>query len=835
MRSVMLALATICAAVAATGARAATFPPGQVLLDGAFQGQYGRSVAIDGDRMAIGAPLERLSPTIVTGGAVHAYVRAGRFWVREARIVATGAGNGTQLGLHVAIAGDRIVASAGADAAGGAGVYVFNRVGGTWVQEAKLVPPATTGAFVVAVSGDTLAAGAPNASGGGVVHVYARGAAWTLQQSLSNMLGTQADCGSDVALRGNRILVGCPFAQRPGLTSAGAALVYLRTGSTWAPEATLIAPDATPHQRYATSVALTDTEALVGAPATDTFQTLVAQPGAAYLHVRSGTSWSAGTKWLPSDSVPGDFFGYSVALAGDAATIGAPHLHLSGELPDRGAAYVFLRNGAAWSEGGRLVNDDGAAGDYFAASVATAPDAFLAGAYVSEAGGVLAGAAFHFTRQALAVTGVSAAQGNPDDLRGTSVATAGNFLIVGGPNVEVGANADQGVVTIYEKIGGAYAVRQTLTASDGRIGDKFGTAVGTNDTGTVIAIGVPGYDFGPQTDAGTAYVFERVANAWMEVARFDDVGNSFRQRAGTAIAVSGDGTAVFVGAPGYDQGVGRVLRFARTGAPPGAKGTSAWNVMQLIGRPSGPVDGDKWGASLALEGTMLAVGAPGAANAGGDANHGLVQVLKPSGALYVPHTVEIRDDKLAGADQTRFGTSVALDGGDLAVGAPDTDVAMPGAMNLDQGLVETYAVNATTGGVAAQDTVLALNGAIGNKFGAALAADGGLLVVGAPLATAGTVPVDGQGIAYVFRAERPPGGLVQWLEDQQLTVPPSNPGAGDAFGSAIAIRAGQLAIGAPRFDFPEAAGPKGAALVRDVGNAFGMAYVSNTVFANGFE
>ncbi len=823
-------LAFACAG--APAAPLAALPPEQTLLDGAFGSNYGRSISIDGNRMAIGAALERVSDTVPSGGAVHVYARTGNHWVREARLVASQATNSTQLGRHVALSADRIIASAGPDTAGNTGAYVFSRAAGTWQQDTKLFPSSTIGLYDVAVSGTTAAlSGFITGTGAEVVFVFVRDAtSWSLQQQITPPNGDE--CGREIALSGDRLLVGCPYAARGALQFAGNALVYRRQGTVWSLETTLLAADPTANQRFGWSVAASDLDALVGAPGTAT-STFVAQRGSAYFFLRNGTSWSQGQKLQPTDGIVGDNAGIAVAFGGDFATIGSPFLGLNGGAPTQaGAAHAFVRTAGTWNEVAKVVEDTPERGSYFGFTVASATDASIVGAYVSTLNGTSDGAAFHYTRSAATAGSGSSTAGNADDQRGTSIATAGDFMFVGAPNVEVGANIDQGIVTVYEKVAGSWVERQTLTPPDGIRGDKFGTAVATNANGGTLVVGAPGVDAPPNFEVGTGFIYERVGSAWLESTRILGT-DGHNGRTGLSVAVSDDGATVAIGSPLGNQARGMVLVYTRAAGPPTAKGTSNWQYGGGYGRPSGARVGDKWGASIALEGTMLAVGAPGAANASGDAHHGLVQVLRTSSG--VPHTVELRDTKVATPDQTRFGTSVAFDGTDLAVGAPDNDVASGPTMNLDQGVVETYTVSA--GGTATpQQTVAAPTGRIGDKFGAAIASDSGVLVIGAPLADAAPSgpPVDGQGIVHVFRANRPPGGLVRWFEDIALTVPPSNPAAGDAFGSAVAIRAGTLAFGAPRRDFLQS-GPKQSALVRDVGQGFAMPYVANFVFVDGFE
>src|SRR4030095_6677637 len=85
--------------------------------------------------------------------------------------------------------------------------------------------------------------------------------------------------------------------------------------------------------------------------------------------------WSQEQKLVASDGVAGDNFGYAVSLAGDRVLVGA-----YGKDTAKGAAYVFVRNGSAWTEDQKLVPGDGVAGDDFGWTVSVAGDRALVGA-----------------------------------------------------------------------------------------------------------------------------------------------------------------------------------------------------------------------------------------------------------------------------------------------------------------------------------------------------------------------------------------------------------------------------------------------------------------------
>src|SRR5262249_50061928 len=148
----------------------------------------------------------------------------------------------------------------------------------------------------------------------------------------------------------------------------------------WTEEQKLVASDGIASDGFGTSVALADARAVVGAPGTDTSR------GAAYVFVRSGSSWTEEQKLVAADGVASDNFGNAVALAGARALVGA---YWTDGL--RGAAYVFVLDGVSWAEEQKLVAGDGADSDRFGSSVSLAAGRAL----VSSAG---RGAAYVFAR-----------------------------------------------------------------------------------------------------------------------------------------------------------------------------------------------------------------------------------------------------------------------------------------------------------------------------------------------------------------------------------------------------------------------------------------------------
>src|SRR5262249_37362839 len=146
----------------------------------------------------------------------------------------------------------------------------------------------------------------------------------------------------------------------------------------------LLGSDASAGDQFGYSVAVSGDTAIIGAAVKNS------NTGAAYVFTRSGATWAEQQELTASDGAANDKFGYSVAVSGDTAVIGAP-----GNNSAAGAAYVFTRSGTTWTEQPKLTASDGAALDNFGASVAVSGDAAIVGASEKNAE---TGGAYIFTR-----------------------------------------------------------------------------------------------------------------------------------------------------------------------------------------------------------------------------------------------------------------------------------------------------------------------------------------------------------------------------------------------------------------------------------------------------
>lgn len=337
---------------------------------------FGRSAAASGDTVVLGAADNDFgSPG---PGAAFVYVRSGDAWVQQAKLEAADGAPFDELGFAVAISGDTLVAGAPfhahASVESGA-AFVFVRSGNTWSQQAELLPSfiEISGHFgeSVAIDGDTILIGA-RGNTKKTVYVFTRsGTTWTEVAELSPALPTLSYPWS-VALSGDTAVVG-DRSDDDLANNSGAAYVFTGAGATWTEQAKLTSPQALANANMGEAVSISGDTIVLGAP-----NALSGVPkGAAFVFTRTNSVWSQEARLLASDGMAGDELGYSVAVDGDIVAVGAPfHDALA---TDGGAGYIFTRSGGVWPEQIKLVPPDTFDGDVFGASVALSGDTAVLG------------------------------------------------------------------------------------------------------------------------------------------------------------------------------------------------------------------------------------------------------------------------------------------------------------------------------------------------------------------------------------------------------------------------------------------------------------------------
>jgi len=375
-----------------------------VASDGYKYDKFGNAVSLSGDTALVGA-LQHNSNSKTDAGAAFVYRRNGNTWFFEKKLVASDADTTDQFGVSVSVDGNSALVGAHFDGstplANTGAAYVFVRSGNSWTEQQKLV--ASDGqaqdrlGHSVALSGDTALVSAlfddhdnQIDMDTGSVYVFVRsGNTWSFEQRIVAGDGQAGDeFGYAVALSGDTALIGAHKDDDNG-TSSGSAYVFVRTGGVWTLQEKLLATDGNNNDAFGGSVSLHGETAVIGA---DSESDNGSNAGAAYVFVRSNNAWSQQTKLLASDGASTDRFGYSVAVHGETAVVGARYDN--NVFQNAGAAYVFTRSGGLWTEQEKLIPNDVAQQDSFGSAVAVSADAVLVGKTGDDDKGSGAGAAY---------------------------------------------------------------------------------------------------------------------------------------------------------------------------------------------------------------------------------------------------------------------------------------------------------------------------------------------------------------------------------------------------------------------------------------------------------
>jgi hypothetical protein len=317
-----------------------------------FGGAFGSAISASGAWLVSTTPYD--DPQGYFGrGSAHVYNLQGGTWNYTQTILTSDFTLGSQeyFGTSASLRGDRMVIGEDDDSAQNyksGSAYVFELQGSTWLEVAKLYPsdPEPGGAFgcAVAVDGDTLVVGDLSHDNGpvllnrGAAYVFERiGGTWVQTQKLVASDPKQGDYfGNSVAISGSTILVGSGHSHT--ITNDGAMYVFERQGGIWAQTQELLAADPQGGPEMGLDVAL-EGDIAIGSAHDD--EDLGQSSGSAYVfHRNSSGTWLQVAKVLPPDGQPSQLFSSkAVALSGSEALIGSWGDQDNGI--NSGSAYVF--------------------------------------------------------------------------------------------------------------------------------------------------------------------------------------------------------------------------------------------------------------------------------------------------------------------------------------------------------------------------------------------------------------------------------------------------------------------------------------------------------------
>jgi hypothetical protein len=370
---------------------------------------FGEAIAVSSRTLVVGTTHHMAASTDVEQGAAYVFTAPAPGWAHARQLALLRAPRGQSeeaFGRSVAISGDTIVVGApdrevGRHTGQGA-AYVFMKPASGWSHAS---PPleltaarGQAGEFFgesVAISGNTVIVGAPGRKIGrhaeqGAVDVFAvarsRTADATQLAELTASDGNSNDAlGISVAASGQTVLAGADL-HRVGAVQQGAAYVFVKPAHGWrdAREAAkLTSGQGQTRELFGRIVTISHHTAVIGAP--DHSGTATEQ-GAAYVFAKPASGWAGSlnptAELSASDPGKGDEFGGALAISGGVIAAGAPS-HAAGKSTEQGAGYVFVKPTTGWktaTETDELIAKNGAEGDKLGLSIAISGATILLGA-----------------------------------------------------------------------------------------------------------------------------------------------------------------------------------------------------------------------------------------------------------------------------------------------------------------------------------------------------------------------------------------------------------------------------------------------------------------------
>jgi hypothetical protein len=622
---------------------------------------FGVSVAIDGDTAIVGA--HRHNWPKADGGAAYIFVRNGSNWTQQEKLTPEDTVQFDYFGFSVSVSGDSAIIGCIRNDHNGndsGAAYIFERDGTTWTQGDKVVGNNTGSGdrfgFAVDISGNFAIVGCPNNGRAGAAYIFERvetkwvqqqsrfqkrilperkvdGAAfgssvairegiavigassenaayvftsstltpWEQQARLSASDGVEGDgFGSSVSVSGNKLAAGAP-GHSAGGNGSGATYIFELEEAAWQQQSKLSDNETAAEDQFGYAVAIGGDLAVVGARQDDDGGS---NAGSAYIFGRRRLDWTRQAKLIANDIAPGDLFGYSAAISGETAVIGAFGQDAAGR--DSGAVYIFVRSGLNWIQQAKLIGTDIGKLDHFGESIAIDGDTVIIGASRKDNISRDSGAVYIFVRNGTTWTQEAKLQLDTPvagDLFGYSVAISGNTAVVGAHSRDE-AGQDAGAAYVFVRNAGIWILQAQLISPDAGIGDEFGFAVAVSGDTTLISAPK---DDRSETDTGSVYVFVRRGTDWIQQAKLIASDAEANDEFGSAVAFSEESAIIGAWKDG-EEDTGSVYTFLRS--------NFSWTQKRLISGGTGQFD--RFGFSVGISGHFAVVGAFGSDASGKD-------------------------------------------------------------------------------------------------------------------------------------------------------------------------------------------------------------------------
>ena len=481
---------------------------------------FGNSISLSGDRAVIGnygdtSPVDDVVGIKVGSAYVFDLNTSSGVWQQTDKLIASDYDKWDEFGRAVAVSGDRLIIgapkedSAGADAGA---AYTFSYDGSNWdqTQKLKIFPDYELNRFGTAVSyqpGRAIVGAYGNdfygedAGSAEIFELSAEG----IWQHTATLYAKDAEAGDrfgfSVDLGNNVAIVGASLEDSEG-SNAGAAYIfeYIEPAGAdpyWRQLVKLTAGTAS--TQFGISVGISTNQAVVGAPYNQ-------GTGTAYTFVRGAGVWPR-TQLAPTGLASSDNFGLSVSIDEPWLIVGA---NGSGLTNNQGSAYIFNLNNDLWSQTKILTADDGTTGDSFGQSVSLRQERTIVGAPTMDP---IRGAAYIFD---LGNNGWQQAQKLlPADETaygrfGWSVGTDINDTVVVGAYKDDAQGTESGSVYVFDLLGDSWQQTNKFVSTETAGGDNFGQSV--DITFGQMLIGAPQDDNENGNQAGVVYIYSQAGD-----------------------------------------------------------------------------------------------------------------------------------------------------------------------------------------------------------------------------------------------------------------------------------------------------------------------------------
>jgi len=361
----------------------------------------------------------------------------------------------------------------------------------------------------------------------------------------------------------------------------------------------LTASDGAASDLFGISVSTSGDYAIVGAHQDDDKGT---NSGSAYIFARDAlncSDWGQMVKLTASDGADNDYFGSSVSIGGNYAIVGSYSDDDKGN--GSGSAYIFKYDGTTWSQRQKLTAADGTASDCFAYSVSISGDYAIVGAYLDDDKGTDSGSAYIFFKYDGTTWSqqqkLTASDGAASDNFGYSVSISGDYAIVGSYGDDDKGNGS-GSAYIFKRDGEAWVQQAKLTALDGAVGDFFGQSVSISGDYAIVGAYL---DDDKGNNSGSAYIFKRSGATWVQQAKLIALDGAAGDYFGYSVSISGDYAIVGVildDDKGADSGSAYIFKYDGT----------TWSLQQKWTASDGAAN-DNFGISVSISGDSAIVGA----------------------------------------------------------------------------------------------------------------------------------------------------------------------------------------------------------------------------------